>query len=262
MKLFDAHNDLLTQKNNPLYYLESFSSKNIYNIILVIFLSENKLTVKEILSLTSSVKRKYFFAFEDISCIPYEDLDVIKNISPLYCSLTWNNKNELASGCSSKGGITKLGYKYIDKIESFSFIDTSHLNKKSFFDFAKYTKKPIFNSHTNLKNIHHHKRNITKRQIKKIIKSNGLICLTGVKEFLGKNSSIDTYIRSIYYFYKKYGADNLALSSDFMGSEKFPLVYNDYNDFKIIYEKLKLKSIPKNDLEKIFYLNIKNFFNI
>ena len=261
MKLFDAHNDILTQREDYISYLKLFSVKNIY-AILAIFLSENKLSTKDILNLIEPIKKSHLFAFEDISNVSYKDLDIIKTIKPLYCSLTWNNKNILASGCFSKGGITKLGYKYIDKIESFSFVDTSHLNKRSFNDFSKYTKKPIFNSHTNLKKFCHLKRNLTKRQIKTIIKSNGLVCLTGVKEFLGKNSSLESYIKSIYYFYKKYGANNLALASDFMGSAEFPLVYNDYSDFNILYEKLKLKGIPKDDIEKIFYLNLKTFFNI
>lgn len=261
MKLFDTHNDLLTQRDNANFYLNKFYKQGLSKVILALFLSENKLNIDEIEKLTNKVKNAYF-AIEDVSIIPYEHLGKLKKIKPLYCSLTWNEENELAGGSFCKKDITKLGYKYIDKIEEFSFIDTAHLNKKSFYSLVKYSKKPLLNSHTNLRKINKHKRNLTNKQIKTIIKSNGLVCLTGVKEFLGKSSNLDTYINSIYYFYKKFGSNNLALATDFIGSNKFPLVYKNYSDFRIIYNKLKIKGISDSDLEKIFYLNVINFFNI
>ena len=264
MKLLDAHNYLLTQRKEINTYLNKFKKQGLSVVILAIFLSENKLSVNKIIDLIDRIenKKNIYFSIEDISSIDYNDLDRLKEINPLYCSLTWNDKNKLGGGTFSKRNITNLGYKYINKIEEFSFVDTAHLNKKSFYSIAKHSKKPLLNSHTNLFKIYRHKRNLTNKQIKTIIKSSGLICLTGVKEFLGENSNLDTYIDSIYYFYKKFGSDNLGLSSDFMGSHQFPLVYKDYNDFKIIYKKLKEKGLKKCDLDKIFYLNIINFFNI
>lgn len=261
MKLFDVHNDLLTQKTDANTHLNKFYKQGLTNVILAIFLSENKLNINEIIYLSNKINNCYF-AIEDISIVNYEDLDKLKIIKPLYCSLTWNYSNDLAGGSYSKKDITPLGYMYIDKLENFTYIDTAHLNKKSFYSLSKYSKKPLLNSHTNLMKIHKHKRNLTNKQIKIIIKSNGLVCLTGVKEFLGKNSNLETYINSIYYFYKKFGANNLALSTDFMGSKQFPLVYKNYRDFRIIYNKLKEKGINENDLDKIFYLNVINFFNI
>ena len=261
LKLFDAHNDLLTQRKKHNFYLEKFNKEIDLIVILAIFLSEKKLNINEIINLVKDSNNKYF-AIEDISSIPISDLDKLKEIKPLYCSLTWNSKNALAGGAYSKYGITKLGIKYIKKIEEFSYVDCAHLNKKSFFKLAKVTTKPLLNSHTNLYDIFKHKRNINDKQIKTIIKSNGLICLTGVKEFLGKDSSLDTYIHSIYYFYKKYGANNLSIATDFMGSYEFPLVYYSYKDFYYVYGKLKDLGINEENLNKIFYLNALNFFKI
>lgn len=261
LKLFDVHNDLLTQRKKHNFYLEKFNKEINLIVILVIFLSEKKLNINEIINLTNTSNNRYF-AIEDISNIPLSDLDKLKEIKPLYCSLTWNDKNILAGGAHSKYNITKLGIEYIRKIEEFSYVDSAHLNKKSFYKLAKITTKPLLNSHTNLCNICKHKRNINNKQIKTIIKSNGLICLTGVKEFLGKDSNLDTYINSIYYFYKKYGDDNLSIASDFMGSFEFPLVYNSYKDFYYVYDKLKELGLNEESLNKIFYLNAIKFFKI
>lgn len=261
VKIFDAHNDLLTQKTEVNNYLNKFYKQGLSSAIFAIFLSERNLTVNQIIELAKKINNNYF-AIEDISYIPFDQLNKLKKIKPLYCSLTWNECNNLAGGCNSNQDITPLGYKYIEKIEKFSYIDTSHLNEKSFYSLAKYSKKPLLNSHTNLYKFNKHKRNITNKQIKTIIKSNGLVCLTGVKDFLGKNSTLDTYINSIYYFYKKFGSNNLALATDFLESDKYPLVYKGYRDFRLIYNKLKAKGIKEHDLNKIFYLNAINFFKI
>ncbi len=263
MKLIDVHNDLLTQKENFNEYLDNFN-KELKAVILAIFLSENHLSVEEIISLTKEVvtNKKVYFAIEDISSLCYEDLTKLKEIKPLYCSLTWNHKNSLAGGAYSRGTLTKLGKKYMDLIERFSYVDTSHLNKKSFFKVAKYSKKPLLNSHTNLNSFYKHKRNLTDKQVKKIIKSNGLVCLTGVKEFLGKDANLDTYVNSLYHFYLKFGANNLAIASDFMGSDEFPLTYKNYSDFKTIYALLKKKGLNEEELAKIFYSNVIDFFKL
>ena len=131
----------------------------------------------------------------------------------------------------------------------------------TFYQFAKITNKPILNSHTNLQCLKKHKRNIDDKQIRKIIKSNGLVCLTGVKEFLNNEGTLKDYIDSIYEFYKKYGSDNLGLATDFIGSSTFPLAYDNYHDFKKIYVELLKKGLTEVELDKIFYLNAKRFFN-
>ena len=82
MKLFDAHNDILTQREDYISYLKLFSVKNIY-AILAIFLSENKLSTKDILNLIEPI------AVGKISNI----LVVVvilstKNISPAFLSLS------------------------------------------------------------------------------------------------------------------------------------------------------------------------------
>lgn len=255
IKLFDGHNDCLTQVDNVNKVLCGVDS-----VILAIFLSENKWGIEKVEDICKDVKDNHFIAIEDVSVVSYNDLDRLSLLKPLYCSLTWNDSNALAGGCNSNRGITRLGKKYIKKIEEFSVVDTAHLNKKSFYKLARITSKPLFNSHTNLMSLKRNKRNIDDKQIRTIIKSNGLVCLTGVKEFLS-DDSLGGYIDSIYEFYLKYGSDNLALSTDFMGSETFPLVYKSYDDFKVIYNELNRRGISEGDLNKIFYLNLKRFFN-
>ena len=104
MKLFDVHNDLLTQKENPNFYINKFYKQGLTKVILAIFLSENKLNIDEIIELVNKTNNSYF-AIEDVSNIDYEHLDKLKKIKPLYCSLTWNEENDLGGGAFSNKDI-------------------------------------------------------------------------------------------------------------------------------------------------------------
>ena len=130
VKFIDLHNDCLTQIKDYNNYLRECFQRGLEGVVLALFLSENKFNSDEIINLVNNVKYKnnVYYAIEDISGINYDELDKLKGIKPLYCSLTWNSKNALAGGCNSDGNLTKLGLKYIKKIEEFSVIDTAHLN--------------------------------------------------------------------------------------------------------------------------------------
>ena len=69
-----------------------------------------------------------------------DNIDMIefyyKDIGLRHASLTWNERNMLASGVDDDvNGVTDLGRKAIEKIEELGILlDVSHLNEKSFWD--------------------------------------------------------------------------------------------------------------------------------
>ena len=68
-------------------------------------------------------------------------------------------------------------------------VDTAHLSRKAFYDFAKITTKPIYNSHANLNTLFAHPRNLTNKQIEKIVQSNGFLGLTIYEHFISKQKT-------------------------------------------------------------------------
>ena len=129
-------------------------------------------------------------------------------------------------------------------------IDLAHLNKKSFYQVAGCGQK-LFCSHTCFDEVCSHKRNLDKKQIQTIVDSGGLVGLTLVGDFLGGRELENVY-NHIDYFIKNFGADNLAIGTDFYGTEQLPYELEQYKDFA----KLEL---PQTTLNKIFHKNYYDF---
>ena len=110
-----------------------------------------------------------------------DDIDLIEkfhnDIGLRHASLTWNERNMLASGVDDpQNGVTDLGGKAIEKIEELGILlDVSHLNEKSFWDVVKIAQGPIIASHSNAKKFANVKRNLDDNQLLAIAKSDGLV---------------------------------------------------------------------------------------
>lgn len=136
-----------------------------------------------------------------------------------HASLTWNEKNLLATGIGGKGGVTDLGKKAIEKIEELGILlDVSHLNEQSFWDVVKIASGPIIASHSNAKKFAKVKRNLDKQQLLAIAESGGLVGVNAVGEFVSsdrKKQNIDTLIDHIDYMKSLIGIEHIGFGFDF-----------------------------------------------
>lgn len=143
--------------------------------------------------------------------------------------LTWNNRNHFASGTEQKtGGLTDLGKLTIEKMNELGIlIDVSHLNEEGFWDVIKLNKKPTIASHSNVRSLFNHPRNLTDEQILAIAKSGGVIGavsyfskvdednLHSIRHEDDKTETIDDYIKHIEYLVNLVGYDHVAFGFDF-----------------------------------------------
>jgi len=142
---------------------------------------------------------------------------------------TWNYANYFATGADLKdGGISKAGVSAIEKMNSLGIlIDVSHLNEQSFWDVIKYNKKPTIASHSNVKALFNHDRNLTDEQIKAIANSGGVIGavsyfskvdednLNGIRLDDDNTETIYDYIKHIEYLISLVGYDHVSFGFDF-----------------------------------------------
>ena len=85
-----------------------------------------------------------------------------------HIGMTWNEENAFATGQRGdvNRGLTDLGIKAVEIIENLGILlDVSHANDKTFWDIAKYSKKPFFASHSNARSLCPSMRNLTDDQI-------------------------------------------------------------------------------------------------
>lgn len=143
-----------------------------------------------------------------------------KDINLRHASLTWNEKNMLASGISDdKGGLTKIGQKTIEKIEELGvLLDVSHLNQKSFWDLANIASRPFIASHSNAKKLANVKRNLDDKQLLEVAKSGGLVGVNAIGPFVNNDENkrkIDNLIDHMDYMKNLIGVEHIAFGFDF-----------------------------------------------
>lgn len=267
-KIFDMHNDYYFKLKNLSSKNKYISKNNKENIITAIWTSE--LNSKESISAIERARdfvnlhNNLYLAVEDLHFLNKDNLQEFLSTRPLYAGLTWNNSNCLAGGAHESGKITSFGKQVIKQLEqNYIKVDTAHLNEESFMDFAKITNKPIFCSHTAFYGLQPHSRNLKDYQIKMIIDSGGLVGLCLVSDFLTgtKKSNIRDVVSHIDYFACKFGINNLAIGTDFYGTEYLPKSVNGYSDLTSKLSKALMSlGYTEKAINKIFYENAENFF--
>lgn len=273
MKICDAHNDFLTdiksetEKINYINFLND--SKIIKYIAGVIWTTELHTPLETITKIYDNYflknNKKLFLCLEDLGFITENNfsfsIDKILNVRPFSCGIVWNYNNNLGGGALGNSGLTNLGIRVIKKLEDNNvIIDTAHMNEKTFWEFCKITSKPLYNSHSNLMYFKNNKRNLTDKQIKAIINSNGFMGLSFVQTFIS-NNLIDTEIiaKQLAYFVQNYGENNIGIGSDFYGTKKLPINLKNYIQFKNLKKSLKKQGLSNKTIKKILYMNFINF---
>lgn len=93
-------------------------------------------------------------------------------------TLTWNGPNELASGnVDPQMGFTDFGREAVKEMERQNIIvDVSHLNDKGMEELmGGLATKPIIATHSNLRSICSHKRNLTEEMFQYIVEHKGSV---------------------------------------------------------------------------------------
>lgn len=188
----------------------------------------------------------------------------IKNIEKLYkkgirvMSVTWNEDNDLGCGALTKNdkGLTKLGEKYIRKLEEKNIIiDVSHSSEKTFWDVTKCTKNTIVATHSCVYSICAHPRNLKDEQIIEIANRNGIIGICFASDFLNKSgiSDVVDIIKHIKYIKDLVGIDYVGLGSDFDGVDfnKMPLDIRGIRDIDKLEKNMKLEGFTKSEINKV-----------
>ena len=188
-----------------------------------------------------------------------DNLYLLKKDGIRALTLTWNGKNQIASGVNFEGGITDFGRETVRVMNTLKIAcDLSHLNRESFYGALEETEFPIA-THSCSYEIYPHKRNLTDDQIKELVSKNGIMGLCFYPKFLGEGEVFENLYRHLFYLLDKGYENHIALGSDFDGADMDKKLWKVSNVAQL-YEFLKEKSINDEILNKIFFKNAKKFF--
>lgn len=192
-----------------------------------------------------------------------------KNEGISLITLTWNFENEI--GYPNAGfkyqhkGLKERGIEIIEEMNRLGMlIDVSHLSDEGFYDCIRYSKKPIIASHSNVRTMSPHPRNLTDDMLKALANNGGVTGINFCSAFLINRenvsdlevATIDDMVRHIKYMKNVAGIDVIALGSDFDGIENKVEIENA-GQFMKLADRLEKEGFSITEIEKVFSENAK-----
>lgn len=196
-----------------------------------------------------------------------EKLVNLYNAGMRYMTITWNNSTDWAVSAqdsrSTTVGLSDFGRQVIRTMDSLGIIiDVSHTGIKTIQDILEETQNPIVATHSGVRALRNHYRNLYDWQIQDIANSGGVIGVVFYPYFLNgsSNADIQDVIAHIDYIKNLVGIDYVAIGSDFDGIEVVPLGLEDTSKFPNLTEALFDHGYTREEVEKILYKNFKRVF--
>jgi membrane dipeptidase len=195
-----------------------------------------------------------------------DNLENLYNQGMRYMTITWNNSTSWAVSAqdsrSATVGLSEFGKSVIRTMDSLGvIIDVSHTGIKTIQDILQVTTNPIIATHSGVRAIRNHYRNLYDSQIIDIAKSGGVIGVVFYPPFLTTGTAyIDNVIQHIDYIKNLVGIDYVAIGSDFDGIEVTPVGLEDVSKFPALTSRLLERSYTQQDVEKILGGNFMRVF--
>ena len=209
-----------------------------------------------------SGKAAAFLSLEDISTAG-RYAEQIYSLGFRFAMLTWNYENRYACGASSDQhrGLTEEGKeltKYL--IDQGIILDISHLSDQGAEDLMTLTDAPIIASHSNVRSVSPHPRNLPEGLIRELIRRQGLIGINFFAPFVGENPQVEDLLRHMDVILGLGGEDVLALGGDLDGCDGvFPAGISGVETVPVLRERMEKAGFGAALIEKVFFENAENF---
>lgn len=198
------------------------------------------------------------------------DLANIENFRALgvrYITLTHNGHNALADSAVPRrdlgdapalyGGLSDLGRAAIAEMNRCGIlIDVSHTARNSMLEAVKLSSRPVVASHSNVRALCDHPRNLDDLQLGALAANGGVIQLTCVPFFLRRGGSVhDTRISDlcdhIDFAVRRIGIDHVGIGTDFDGGGELADL-RDASHCPAITRELIKRGYGEQDIAKIW----------
>lgn len=177
-------------------------------------------------------------------------------------TLTWNGQNELGFGQPEEGGLTPFGKDVLRLMEEVGILaDVSHLSERGFWDVYEHARRPFLASHSNLKSVCQHPRNITDEQFKAIVEVGGVCGINLCPLFLTGSSCADfeSVERHLYRFLELGGEKSVVMGADFDGITELPDGVSGLSSIPALMEYFAGRGYTQDIIDAVFFGNLKDF---
>ena len=174
-------------------------------------------------------------------------------------TLTWNYPNGLGEPhCGEQHKkLTPKGIEFVEAMQDLGIIvDCSHLNDAGTEQLGDILDAPFVASHSNVRKVTAHTRNLPDNLIKLIANKGGVIGLNFAQSFLGTSpvSRIEDIVKHGLYLINKGGEDVVALGTDFDGIKPNTEI-KDASEMYRLYDAFNEAGLSVEQCEKLFWKN-------
>lgn len=194
-------------------------------------IAEIAYTPEDVLRIKQAGKKAFMIGIENGYALGKDLANIarFKDMGAIYITLCHNGDNDLcdsAQGTAEWNGLSPLGREAVKEMNRLGIlIDVSHASEKTFYDVIKESRYPIIASHSSVRTLCNHPRNLTDDQLRAFAENDGVvqICLYG--GFLNKDeeaANIQDAVEHICHVAELIGTDHIGIGSDFDGGGGIP----------------------------------------
>jgi membrane dipeptidase len=212
------------------------------------------LSASDILEAKRQGKRALILAIEGAAPVG-EDLALVRTMHRLglrSICLTWFKANPAADGINEgrAAGLSNFGRSLIEEMNRLGMvIDVSQATDDTVDDVLEISTQPIVASHSGVRAIHDHPRNLTDDQLLRITEKGGLLGLTTFPRHLGSGKpDLDAYFRHLDHAVNVAGEDGVCLGLNIIVHDP-EIAMRFFNRSKIDYDDLWLPGLE--DVDKV-----------
>ena len=173
-------------------------------------------------------------------------------------TLGWNEKNILTGSHRTGGGLTDAGREYVRECQRLGIlVDVSHISDEAFWDIMKITEAPIVASHSNLRSVCNHSRNLTEDMYLAIVETGGTaginLCAPFIKE---QGADFDATCDHIFRMLEldPTGA-HVSLGGDLDGCDELPAGFVGIQSYNALADRLLERGLDERTIRNIYWNN-------
>ena len=226
------------------------------------------LTEADAWRLKAEGKKAFFIGIENGYGIgkDIKNIKKFKDMGVNYITLCHSYDNDICNSSTNTAdaskGLTDFGRKVVKEMNKQGvLIDLSHASEGTFWDVMKYSKDPVFASHSGVKALCNSDRNLTDDQLRALAKNGGVIQICIFRRYqneMPQEACLVDVVNHIDHAVKVAGIDHVGIGSDFDGGGGL-IGCNGDNDMINITVMLLDRGYTEEDIRKIWG---GNFFRI
>ena len=226
-------------------------------------------TLQQALQAKKEGKRAVFIGVENAYCLGTDKLSAMKefyDFGARYITLCHSKNSKVCKSSGEMGedyGLTDFGKTLVDEMNRLGMlVDVSHASDQAVRDVVAYSKAPVVASHSCVRALYNHPRNLTDELIRLIADKGGVVQVAIWTGFLksreqGK-ATVANIVDHIDYIVKLVGIDHVGFGSDFDGGGDI-IGCEDASGVVNITAEMLRRGYTEEDIEKFWALN---FFRV